>query len=128
MFFQKISLKKIKAYTQDEIDVIVTVRHNAIALQIEQIRNNTKKQIEALNVKYALSGTFKTTCGYIAIIVLSSLVMLVIINECINFANFLLYKRKPLKKAARPNKMKPEKLNQNVQKPVYVPRSKLAEN
>ena len=38
-----------------------------------QIRNNTKLQIEALKVKYAIPDAIKTTSGFIAIGTLGSL-------------------------------------------------------
>jgi len=56
---------------------IVTSRNEAAELKIAQIKNNTKLQIEALKVKYAISDAIKKTSGFIAIGALGSLALLI---------------------------------------------------
>ncbi len=82
--FKNQKLFIIIVYTEDQVQAIVTSRNEAAALKIVQIRNNTKLQIEALKVKYAIPDAIKTTSGFIAIGTLGSLALLIIINECIN--------------------------------------------
>ncbi len=96
----------------------MTERTEAAAIKIAQIKNNTKIQLEALNVKYAVSNTIKTTSGYIAIGALGSLASLLIINECINLIKYMFGKEKRVGVNKPKNKKKP------VTKPVYVPRQK----
>jgi hypothetical protein len=106
-----------KVYTEEEIQSIVTERNEAAAIKIEQIRNNTKLQLDKLNVKYAISDTFKTTSGFIAIGALGSLASLLIINECINLFKYMFGKDKRLDMKKR----KTSKNNNKITKPVYVP-------
>jgi hypothetical protein len=75
----------------------VTSRNEAAAIKIEQIRNNTKIQIEALKVKYAIPDAIKTASGFIAIGALCSLALLIIVIECIKWHSA----RKSSKKKSR---------------------------
>jgi hypothetical protein len=107
-----------KAYTQAEIKAIVTERTESAAIKIAQIENNTKFQIEALKVKYAIPDAIKTTSGFIAIGTLGSLVSLLIINECINLFKYMLNKEDRFDVKNTKNNKKP------IAKPIYVPRQK----
>jgi len=98
----------------------VTERNEAAAIKIEQIRKSTKLQLEALNVKYAISDTIKTTSGFIAIGALGSLASLLIINQCINFFKYIFGKEKNLDIKRRKN----SNSNKKITKPMYVPRQK----
>jgi hypothetical protein len=98
----------------------VTERNEAAAIKIEQIRNSTKLQLEALNVKYAISDTIKTTSGFIAIGALGSLASLLIINECINLFKYIFGNEKHIDIKRRKN----SNSNKKITKPVYVPRQK----
>ncbi len=80
----------MKAYTESEKISIVTARNEAAASQIAQIRNNTKNQIEALKVKYAIPDTIKTTSGFIALISLGTLALLVVFTDVV-FTDSLKY-------------------------------------
>ena len=75
----------MKAYTESEKISIVTARNEAAASQIAQIRNNTKNQIEALKVKYAIPDTIKTTSGFIALISLGTLALLVVFTDSLKY-------------------------------------------
>jgi hypothetical protein len=57
-------------------------------LKIEQIRNNTKLQIEALKVKYAITDTIRTTSGFTAIISLGALALLVVFTDSLKYIFF----------------------------------------
>jgi hypothetical protein len=103
---------------ESEIQTIVTERNEAAAIKIEQIRNNTKLQLDKLNVKYAISDTIKMTSGFIAIGTLSSLASLLIINECINLFKYLFGKEISLDVKRRKNSNN----NDKITRPVYVPR------
>jgi hypothetical protein len=94
----------------------VTERTESAAIKIAQIKNNTKFQIEALKVKYAIPDAIKTTSGFIAIGTLGSLVSLIIINECINLFKYKFGKEKEVDVNKQKNNKKP------IKKPVYVPR------
>ncbi len=93
-------------------------RNEAAALKIVQIRNNTKLQLEALKVKYAIPDAIKTTSGFIAIGTLISLALLIIVIECINLFKYLFGKEKKV------NVNKPKSNKKPMAKPVYVPRQK----
>jgi hypothetical protein len=108
----------IKVYTKEEIQSIVTSRNEAAELKIVQIRNNTKLQIEALKVKYAIPDAIKTTSGFIAIGAFCSLALLIIINECFNLFKFIFGKE------VKVNVNKPKNNKKPMVKPVYVPRQK----
>jgi hypothetical protein len=75
----------MKAYTESEMISIVTSRNEAATLQIAQIRNNTKKQIEALKLKYAIPDAIKKTSGFIAIISLGTLAILVAFTDSLKY-------------------------------------------
>jgi len=62
-------------------------------LKIEQIRNNTKLQIEALKVKYAIPDAIKTTSGFTAIISLGALALLVVFTDSLKY--IILKNKKP---------------------------------
>lgn len=116
--FKNLKLFIIIVYTEEEIQSIVTSRNEAAKIKIEQIRNNTKLQIEALKVKHAISDTIKTTSGFIAIGALGSLALLIIVIEGINLFKYLFGKEKKV------NVNKPERNKKPMEKPVYVPRQK----
>ena len=88
-----ISINSIIAYTESEIQSIVASRNEAAALKIEQIRNNTKLQIEALKVKYAIPDAIKTTSGFTAIISLGALALLVVFTDSLKY--IILKNKKP---------------------------------
>jgi hypothetical protein len=96
----------------------VTSRNEAAELKIAQIKNNTKLQIEALKVKYAIPDAIKTTSGFIAIGTLISLALLIIVIECINLFKYLFGKE------VKVNVNKPKNNKKPIKKPVYVPRQK----
>ncbi len=85
-------------------------------MKTAQIKNNTKVQLAALKLKYAIPDIIKTICGYIAIGSLSFLASLVIVNECVNFFNFLFCKKKLMKIIIKQN-------NKITPKPVYLART-----
>ncbi len=116
--FKNLKLFIIIVYTDEEIQYIVTSWNEAAAIKIEQIRNNTKLQLEALKVKYAIPDAIKTTSGFIAIGTLGSLALLIIIIECINLFKYLFGKEKKV------NLNKPKRNKKPMAKPVYVPRQK----
>ena len=88
-----ISINSIIAYTESEIQSIVASRNEAAALKIEQVRNNTKLQIEALKVKYAIPDAIKTTSGFTAIISLGALALLVVFTDSLKY--IILKNKKP---------------------------------
>jgi hypothetical protein len=96
----------------------VTSRNEAAELKIAQIKNNTKLQIEALKVKYAIPDVIKTTSGFIAIGALVCLASLLIINECFNLFKYMFGKE------VKVNVNKPKRNKKSIKKPVYVPRQK----
>ena len=98
----------------------MTERTEAATIKIAQIKNDTKLQLEALNVKYAISDTIKTTSGFIAIGALGCLASLLIINECINLFKYMFGREKNLDIKRRKN----SNSNKKITKPVYVPRQK----
>jgi hypothetical protein len=116
--FKNLKLFIIIVYTDEEIQSIVTSRNEAAKIKIAQIKNNTKLQIEALKVKYAVSDTIKTKSGFIAIGALGSLALLIIVIECINLFKYIFGKEKKV------NVNKPKKNKKLTKKPVYVPRQK----
>jgi hypothetical protein len=74
-------------------------------LKIEQIRNNTKLQIEALKVKYAIPDAIKTTSGFTAIISLGALALLVVFTDSLKYV--FLKNKKPAVNKVQSKKEKP---------------------
>jgi hypothetical protein len=82
-------------------------------LKIEQIRNNTKLQIEALKVKYAIPDAIKTTSGFTAIISLGALALFVVFTDSLKYI-FLKNKKNPAV----------NKIQSKKEKPLYVHRKR----
>ena len=83
--FKNLKLFIIIVYTDEEIQYIVTSWNEAAAIKIEQIRNNTKLQLEALKVKYAIPDAIKTTSGFTALISLSALALFVVFTDSLKY-------------------------------------------
>ncbi len=107
-----IYINSLKAYTESEIQSIEASRNKAAALKIEQIRNNTKLQIEALKVKYAIPDAIKTTSGFTAIISLGALALFVVFTDSLKYV--FLKNKKPAV----------NKIQSKQEKPLYVQQRK----
>ena len=73
------------AYTESEMRSIVTVRNEAATLQMAQIRNNTKNQIESLKLKYAILDAIEATSGLVGVISLGTLALLVFFTDSLKY-------------------------------------------
>ena len=86
-------------------------------MKIEQIRNNTKLQIEALKVKYAIPDAIKTTSRFTAIISLGALALFVVFTDSLKYV--FLKNKKPAVNKIQIKKEKPLYVHRKRWKPVW---------